>query len=553
MTSLLAPPAIVSPQIRADELSRRSFYHFIKNGWEVMEPGTPYVDNFHMGAIAEHLQAVTEEKISRLIIAIPPGHAKSLLSSIFWPAWEWGHDPTLRYMCGSYDPRLVLKDAVKTRDLVRSKWYRRVFEPDWEVKADQNSKSFYMNTKQGLRFSFFMGSFSKTGWRGERLIIDDPISVEDRFDRNKHMKIAQTYDVVLSTRLNQMRHNAKVVIMQRVAFDDLIGHILENEENEHYEKLILPAEFDPRKRYFTCLGWTDPRQEEGDLLFPAMYPKHELEIKKYQLDLDYDAQFQQEPVQDSGSRFNRTDFRYWTWASGGRVKIERDGDAVDYYHFASLSVGVFADLAASLKQHADNSAFIVCAVTPKNDILVIDVFKKRMEESDNIKKALELYTTKYFELRTPGFIVVEDNGNALPQIQGMQNAGLPVIPVSSYDDLYVRTSAISQKMKAHKVFFPENELWLREFEDELLKFPAAAHDDQVSALALAGEYIHAQFGQVVGSTVVQKKEGFSLESGLRPSLHHRLVTGERAVHEAIKSKIGDSVVKNGYTFGKKLE
>ena len=63
---------------------------FVRRGWRVLEPGTPYVHGHVIDAICEHLQAVTDGQITRLLITVPPGCAKSLLCSVFWPAWEWG-------------------------------------------------------------------------------------------------------------------------------------------------------------------------------------------------------------------------------------------------------------------------------------------------------------------------------------------------------------------------------------------------------------------------------------------------------------------------------
>jgi hypothetical protein len=53
----------------------------------VLEPSTPFVDGLHIQAICLHLQAITEGRLAHLIINVPPGHAKSLLTAVFWPAW----------------------------------------------------------------------------------------------------------------------------------------------------------------------------------------------------------------------------------------------------------------------------------------------------------------------------------------------------------------------------------------------------------------------------------------------------------------------------------
>src|SRR5262245_50707515 len=71
------------------EQARRSFKEFVNQAWRVLEPSTAFVQGAHIDAICGHLQAVTEGKIRNLIINVPPGHAKSLLVCVFWPAWVW--------------------------------------------------------------------------------------------------------------------------------------------------------------------------------------------------------------------------------------------------------------------------------------------------------------------------------------------------------------------------------------------------------------------------------------------------------------------------------
>lgn len=68
------------------EKARRRLHEFVVQAWHVLEPDTPFVDGVHVLAICDHLQAVTEVRIRNLIINVPPGHAKSLLTAVLWPA-----------------------------------------------------------------------------------------------------------------------------------------------------------------------------------------------------------------------------------------------------------------------------------------------------------------------------------------------------------------------------------------------------------------------------------------------------------------------------------
>ena len=71
-------------QLKAEK-ARRRLHEFVMQGWPVLEPETPFVDGAHVHAICDHLQAITEGRIRNLMINVPPGHAKSLLTAAFGP------------------------------------------------------------------------------------------------------------------------------------------------------------------------------------------------------------------------------------------------------------------------------------------------------------------------------------------------------------------------------------------------------------------------------------------------------------------------------------
>ena len=95
---------------------------FVRYFWSVLEPQTEFVDGDALYAICQHLEAVTFGEINRLLINVPPGFMKSLLTDVFWPAWEWGpmDMPHLRYVAFSYAAGLTERDNGKLRDLIMS-------------------------------------------------------------------------------------------------------------------------------------------------------------------------------------------------------------------------------------------------------------------------------------------------------------------------------------------------------------------------------------------------------------------------------------------------
>src|SRR5579864_1441040 len=66
------------------EAARRSLHSFVAQAWHILEPATPFIDGLVVRSITEHLQAISENRIGNLAVAVPPGSGKSLLAAVFW-------------------------------------------------------------------------------------------------------------------------------------------------------------------------------------------------------------------------------------------------------------------------------------------------------------------------------------------------------------------------------------------------------------------------------------------------------------------------------------
>ena len=99
-----------------------------------------------------------------------------------------------------------------------------------------------------------------TGEGGDRIVCDDPHNVQEAESDSIRKTTTDWYDVVMSTRVNDPRTAAQVVVMQRCHQRDLSGHLLEQGGWEH---LCLPAEYEGPTRA-TSIGFSDPRDEPGN-------------------------------------------------------------------------------------------------------------------------------------------------------------------------------------------------------------------------------------------------------------------------------------------------
>jgi hypothetical protein len=111
---------------------------FIRKAWcHIPElSDKPYVHGWHIDMIALHLEAITSGKLlsmgkqNRLLCNVPPSSMKSLLVSVFWPAWEWTQDPSLQFIATSYRADFCNRDTSRMRDLVCSAWYQMLWGKD---------------------------------------------------------------------------------------------------------------------------------------------------------------------------------------------------------------------------------------------------------------------------------------------------------------------------------------------------------------------------------------------------------------------------------------
>src|SRR6266481_4002644 len=273
---LLSRPSLAD-EIAVEQAKRR-LREFVRQAWPVVEPATRFIPGWHLDAICEHLEAVTQGHIRNLLINIPPRHMKSLDVAVFWPAWEWIRCPERRWLFSSYALSLSIRDSVKCRRLIQSAWYQSRWCDRFALTGDQNAKERFENDQTGYRLATSVGG-AATGEGGDRVIVDDPHNVKEAESDTVRKGVIDWWDHVMSSRLNDPKSGAKVIIMQRVHEKDLSGHVL---EQGGYEHLCLPAEYEGNKRS-TSIGWSDPRQEPGELLWPERFGTKEIEELKHSM------------------------------------------------------------------------------------------------------------------------------------------------------------------------------------------------------------------------------------------------------------------------------
>jgi predicted phage terminase large subunit-like protein len=472
-------------------LYQRSLHDFVRGAWHIVEPATPFVPGWHLDAICEHLQAVAAGQLRNLLINVPPRHAKSLCVSVFWMCWLWASRPQTRWLYSAYTSSLSTRDSRKCRSVIGSPWYQARWGEQFSLTGDQNAKTRFDNDQTGYRIATGVRG-SNTGEGGDIVVVDDPHNVKERDSRKKVEDTLTWWDEVMSTRLNDPRTGAKVIVMQRVAEGDLSGHVL---EQGGYEHLCLPAEFEPQRRCTTSLGWSDPRTAEGELLWPQRIGAREVADFKVRLGpLGYAGQFQQRPAPAGGARFKREWFRYFT----------EDGEFYTLHGLKSESKSVRIDrcdrfgmmdpavTGASGRGHANSPCYTVIGVwdiTPDGEMLKIHHYRDQLEAPDVVKMAEKIYED--FNLPWMG---VEKNGIGQGILQTIKSHGLTVKPIGARGSKEARSETAEIRMAVGLIYFKQDAPWLWELQQELLSWPNSENSDQVDELSHAAIWVQKRKG-----------------------------------------------------------
>lgn len=453
------------------ERGRRSLHTFVKLCWHVIEADTPFVDNWHIRVICEYLEAITRGEVRDLIINIPPGCMKSGLVSVFWPIWDWIHNPNQRFLYTSFDQGLTLRDAGKSRVIVLSEFFRKRWGT-YTLRADDPKGDFETykpdgTSAGGWRFSTSLEG-KTTGRHPDKRIIDDPIKPLEATPENLK-KVIEWYKNTFVTRARDQTKIATVLIMQRLAANDLAGYL---GEQGGWEWIKLPMRYDRRIQSVTTRGTPDPRTEDGELLYPERFP--EKVVDKLEIDLGPTtaaAQLQQNPTPDKGSVFERDWFN-------------------TRYSVLPAMHGVWCQSWDMAFKGTAGSDFVVGQVWCRvgANYYLMDQVKARAGFSATVQMVRDL-SAKWPKALTK---LIEDKANGSAVIDTLKKELSGLVPIEPEGGKIARANAITGIAKAGNIHLPERAAWVGDLVESLVHFPRAAHDDDVDATTQAVFWLSQQ-------------------------------------------------------------
>lgn len=451
---------------------------FVELAWSEVEPGE-FVDGWHIDEICTHLEAVSDGRIKRLIINVPPGTMKSLLVCVFFHAWDWIEHPSRKWIFASYSAGLSRRDAVRARNLIDSPWFQARW-PDVAIPF-QNTRSAtdFMNNRGGFRFSTSVAG-PVTGRHADIQVVDDPIKPLDveggaEATRTKINQCFGWWRGTMSSRMANPKTAARIIIMQRLHESDLAGAMLKEAiaGGEAYVHLRLPMEYEAAEPCETAIGG-DRRTNEGELLWPGRFPEDEVKLLKQAMGPRVAAaQLQQRPTPAGGTIFLQEYFQHW----GHEGSLFEKLPPMHEMRLVQSWDCSFKDL--------KTSDYVVGQVWGfwQAHAFLLDQVRGQWSFTETCKR-LEMLSTKWPKAWVK---MVEDkaNGTAVVNVLGPKVVGLKLVNPEGGKE--ARANAVEPVWAGGNVWLPHPSIspWVEAFEHECKNFPAGSYDDQVDAMTQA--------------------------------------------------------------------
>lgn len=479
--------ALENPMAALADRCYSDFAFFCRVFWRVVNPQTALAWNWHLDLICDRMSKVARGELRKLIINIPPGMAKTIFVLVLYPAWRFLRKPGYRVLCASHKQTLVNESSRKCRDVIESPLYRQCVEelarghrkiPAWEIRDDQNQVNLWSTTQGGQRLSFGRDA-AVIGFRGDEVLIDDPIDAANARSGTELVKACEWVKSDLSTRVHDKRTSAHILVMQRLAEDDPTNALIK-EGGWHLLKLAM--RFDPAA---DDNAPDDPRTAAGELLFPARWPAEVVADMENSLEGDAAAQLDQDPSRP------KTGTVLWdnSW-----LQTYHTADLPDILpNLSRLTISIDANAISKEKSRQKKKKggpdFFVAQVWGCDgpDRYLLPKMERGQyglpDQLDAIKRLLE----EYPDIRE----IIVELGGAGPSIVDtisieMAERGITVTPQpTGRDSKESRLQAVAPQARDGHVFVPEDAPWMPEYLAEFRRFPRVKHDDQVDATSQA--------------------------------------------------------------------
>lgn len=448
-------PHLLLTELLARQEAATSLARFIEYRDAGYQPGA------HHQLLIRHLEAVERGEIERLMVCMPPGSAKSTYTSVEFPAWFLGRNPSLSVIAASHTQELAERFGRRVRNIVASDPHERVFGVG--VAEDSSSAGRWDTGKGGEYFAAGVGG-SITGRRADLAVIDDP--VKSREDADSERSRQKAWDWYTNDLLTRLKPGARqIVVMTRWHEDDLGGRILER-ERDRWTVIELAMEALPN----------DPLgRPVGERLWPEWFTDDMVKVAKMDVRA-WNALYQQQPASEDGDYFKRE------W-------LDAEYDVLP----ANLRMYGASDYAVTAGG-GDFTEHGVFGVDGAGNVFVADWWYGQTESDEWIDRKCDLIHAHepvcWFGEAGPIRKAVEP---FMRKRMLERQAMCRVEWLPSINDKPTRSRGFQALCSMGKVFWPKHAGWKAHVQGQLLRFPAGKNDDSVDVCGLFSRglnYVH---------------------------------------------------------------
>lgn len=476
-------------------LYRKSLYDFVKDFWNTCDPS-----NFIGGKIVRyycevfqyfcnkwvkceeidvdvshipHNETVVDIRQGKqnLCLNVPPRHTKSMIFNVFGPVWLWLSAP-IKAVSISHTGGLATEMNRKRKMIINSDKFRFFFP---EIVLLTDTSSFLLNSKGGELRSLNKNSF--TGYGGDIIINDDLTNAETA--RKDAMEMDNTWHYYKNTMPSRINDISKCIIMniqQRLAPNDVTGHIIEEEAlAKTYVFIVMPARFDKTTHFICPISGEILTWEKGEFLWPERFDDYE-SLRAQVGESVFATQYLQNPIASDKTIIKDAYIRRKKATECPKIE---DADII----YASHDFPV---------KDKDTSDFLgsVLAYKVGSTLYIKDCLEKHMAFTDSVEYVKNLDT------HYPGIIqIIEDKANGSPILQQLQDEipGLQAYQPGTNSKTQ-RLESASLYMNSGNVVFVEDRYdemtstysytqAVSNLVTRLLNFPFIEHDDIVDAFS----------------------------------------------------------------------
>lgn len=509
----------------------KDFEIFCKVCFKMLQGGKLKVEPHH-AVLCDTINKVIDGDITRLVVNIPPRHTKTLFFTVMLIARSFAGNGSSESIQTSFSDNNVTTNSNQIQTILSHPDFIELFG----TRLDKSSEKLFETTLGGKCHNRTMrgqitgvgcGSAIHSGFCGG-LFIDDPLKPDEGASKTSLTRIQELYVETLSNRAANPSV-PQIIIMQRLAEDDLAGFVLKGGafgvkwhylnipavvdkstgSPEYYARLLKKYPYGIPVLYSLDLDTLIHRNLEQEFKFNReiqntfktveAYKESELDARlsmgRASLWAEKNTLATYDSMQEVQGKYFKTQMLGDPVNEGGSVFKTEWFKHYDGFHAIDRSrikcIRIYVDTAMKAAKANDRSAFSAWAKLDDGTIYMIDGIAGRWEVPDMEQKLIDFYH-KIANLRTrkDGWrlecVKIEDKGSGIGLLQRLNRInGVNAIAVprnGKGSDKYTRACEVTPEIHAGRVYVNPSSIIGADLIQEASEFTdndSHQHDDKL--------------------------------------------------------------------------